>query len=867
MNAMRSDVLRCSVPVITVLSTRANHPTMRGLIDISYRHGIAVRCQSVIDPASTLVMPWGYRRLTQLAGVRAYCSNHGIDQVNISPLGKWEQLVRLAEANLPIPNSRRAENLAQALAEAELVRYPVIIKPNWGSRSKGVELVQNENELVRAWTDSHRILQTYLPEGFRCTRILVIGMRVVYAVTRIAKDGLHATYDHGRRGMLEPYTITPERAELAVAACAAVGVEVGGVDIVETRLGPCILEVNHVCIELSDKPLHGPNAVNELAEWLAERVRVREKPFIPHSDRWRLRMVTRQQDQSKLGRIRKACTIPGFDLEIARNVDPTADCTWLFGLNARQRWVATRRLAALPISLIGGSSGTAWANRGRLFRSGIAVSRSRLARDLNTACKIADEFDYPLTLRVGYQGRPRKIVNAEALRAAWPPREPARCILEPNHYATMPRMRIWVAGERAFRAARVVRGRHFRIALRQAPCELAIEVCRTLNIQLGFVDVVLVDGEPIVMHACASDNWVANLNESAMRAALNTIAHFLQSSPVQSRRSRCTSSTTQLLVLLARDKDQECRTPRMYNIHALYRELVRRGHRVLFLNGRADAPLLADADIVLQDPLQTFGFGRNADSLDRFLYENAAQRCHLLRRFRRICVDKSAMHTEALSLAVRAPRLYSPTEIEASHFPIIAKPRFGSLGFGVRLIESIQDLHSLTRPSRLLLQQFVDSKTSFAISLRVVTVVDRIVAAALFYNPHSICSNLARGGRAIPLSGPGKRLGLLRKEKMLLEAVRIDPDRRDVPTEVIEMAGRIGYHYSQRGAQMMAQDFAVDSEGKWYFLEVNLGFGTAVFNATDGEGFASFGRGLVHAGRVLADAIEARFSRRGANTE
>ena len=65
---------------------------------------------------------------------------------------------------------------------------------------------------------------------------------------------------------------------------------------------------------------------------------------------------------------------------------------------------------------------------------------------------------------------------------------------------------------------------------------------------------------------------------------------------------------------------------------------------------------------------------------------------------------------------------------------------------------------------------------------------------------------------------------------------------------------------------MIGQDFVVDAEQHWYFIEVNMGFGTAIFNATDGEGFPSQGRGLIHAGRVLADAMEARFARSGETT-
>ena len=187
-----------------------------------------------------------------------------------------------------------------------------MIKPDWGLKSLGVELVEDEPALERLWTASHRVVQTYIPEAARCTRILVIGGRAVFAVTRVARDGFHATYDHGRLGTLEPYPLLREREALAQAACRAVGVEVAGVDLVETAQGPCILEVNHICVEFGDRDLHGPEAVLQLSMWLAERARrripvVRPNPRIP-----RLRIVTDATNNPVVSRIRDVCDEAGF---------------------------------------------------------------------------------------------------------------------------------------------------------------------------------------------------------------------------------------------------------------------------------------------------------------------------------------------------------------------------------------------------------------------------------------------------------------------------------------------------------------------------------------------------------------------------
>jgi hypothetical protein len=139
-----------------------------------------------------------------------------------------------------------------------------------------------------------------------------------------------------------------------------------------------------------------------------------------------------------------------------------------------------------------------------------------------------------------------------------------------------------------------------------------------------------------------------------------------------------------------------------------------------------------------------------------------------------------------------------------------------------------------------------------------VTVGDEIVSAAVFHNSRDYRSNLARGGGAIALTGPGRNARLLPHETSLLKRIGIEPHSRRVPSQVKQMAGKIGRHYARRGVQMLGQDFVVDAKSRWYFIEVNTAFGLAVFNVTDGNGTPT-SRGVVGvAGRVLAEAFERR---------
>ena len=121
---------------------------------------------------------------------------------------------RLAAAEVPVPLSRRVRTVTEADDAALTIGYPVVLKPLAGLKSHGVVVVRDEEALARAWEPMHRLVQQYLPAGGRCARLLVVGDRVVHAVTRVARDGVHTwryAYDHQRRrASLEPFgDLTP----------------------------------------------------------------------------------------------------------------------------------------------------------------------------------------------------------------------------------------------------------------------------------------------------------------------------------------------------------------------------------------------------------------------------------------------------------------------------------------------------------------------------------------------------------------------------------------------------------------------------------------------------------------------------------
>jgi ribosomal protein S6--L-glutamate ligase len=74
-------------------------------------------------------------------------------------------------------------------------------------------------------------------------RCFVVGGKVVAAMQRQAPDGDFRANLH-RGGTATPVELAPEEAEMAVHAAAVMGLGIAGVDLLRSRRGPLVLEVN-----------------------------------------------------------------------------------------------------------------------------------------------------------------------------------------------------------------------------------------------------------------------------------------------------------------------------------------------------------------------------------------------------------------------------------------------------------------------------------------------------------------------------------------------------------------------------------------------------------------------------------------------
>lgn len=238
---------------------------------------LGVACQ-VVDPLACSVVvdadaPRVYWNSKELRGVDAvvprigaYGARHALAVVQAFDLqgvptlnhhaaielakDKLACLQRLVRAGLPVPTTvltRSAKALPRAVET--IGGAPAILKLLRGTQGAGVMVAESVSSLRSMldaiWTLGEDVLiQRFVTEARgRDLRALVVGGEVVGAMRRHACEGEFRSNIH-RGGVGESVTLSRSLERLALQAARAIGVELAGVDMLESKNGPLILEVN-----------------------------------------------------------------------------------------------------------------------------------------------------------------------------------------------------------------------------------------------------------------------------------------------------------------------------------------------------------------------------------------------------------------------------------------------------------------------------------------------------------------------------------------------------------------------------------------------------------------------------------------------
>lgn len=122
---------------------------------------------------------------------------------------------------------------------AEKLGFPLVFKECFGSFGEQVYLCGSVNDVLSYITDKPFLLQEYIEGGNEDVRIEIVGGKCVAAMKRTNHTDFRSNVTNG--GIAEPYSPTNDEFRLAVKACALLGLDFGGVDILNHSL---VCEVN-----------------------------------------------------------------------------------------------------------------------------------------------------------------------------------------------------------------------------------------------------------------------------------------------------------------------------------------------------------------------------------------------------------------------------------------------------------------------------------------------------------------------------------------------------------------------------------------------------------------------------------------------
>ena len=127
---------------------------------------------------------------------------------------------------------------------ANTFQYPFVVKDCFGSFGQQVRMVKDRADLEKELSSSiPKIFQEYIECNGEDLRLEVVGSSVVAAVKRKAPEGdFRSNASNG--GTMSKYEPTEQEMLLAIDAANAVEADFCGVDIIRTKDGPVVCEIN-----------------------------------------------------------------------------------------------------------------------------------------------------------------------------------------------------------------------------------------------------------------------------------------------------------------------------------------------------------------------------------------------------------------------------------------------------------------------------------------------------------------------------------------------------------------------------------------------------------------------------------------------
>lgn len=163
---------------------------------------------------------------------------------------KMGSLQVLAAAGIPVPQTTLCFTIRDVrLAVKRMGGYPVVLKMLESTHGVGVALAYNLFQLERIaegflQLQQRVILQEYIEESEgRDIRSFVVGDKIIATMERRAADGEFRANMH-RGASAIPIELGTADQEIVLTAARTLGVEIAGVDLIPSKQGYLLMEVN-----------------------------------------------------------------------------------------------------------------------------------------------------------------------------------------------------------------------------------------------------------------------------------------------------------------------------------------------------------------------------------------------------------------------------------------------------------------------------------------------------------------------------------------------------------------------------------------------------------------------------------------------
>ena len=220
----------------------------RGNPDLYFRQKPLSTYDAVLPRIGASITYYGTAVVRQFQEMDVFCANtaHGI----ANSRDKLRSLQILSRHHVGIPRTTFVRDKKDVLPAIERVGgAPVVIKLIEGTQGIGVLLADSvkQAESIIELLQSQKqnvLIQKFVAESKgKDIRAFVVGDRVVAAMRRVAQGQEFRSNVH-RGGIAEPVELDERYSETAVRCAQILGLRVAGVDMLEGKTGPQVMEVN-----------------------------------------------------------------------------------------------------------------------------------------------------------------------------------------------------------------------------------------------------------------------------------------------------------------------------------------------------------------------------------------------------------------------------------------------------------------------------------------------------------------------------------------------------------------------------------------------------------------------------------------------